>query len=106
VHYLKNRQKYLLKARKWNKKQTTILRGYIVDLLSKNSCVDCGENDIRVLDFDHEKGKFMGISQMVRNCYSVEAIKGEIEKCKIRCANCHRIMTFKRGNFWKEKMGL
>ena len=105
-HYLKNRSKYLIKARKWNKAQTLILRQYIVEYFSKHSCVDCGAGDIRVLDFDHEVNKKMGVAQMVRNCHSLKSLEKEISKCKVRCANCHRIKTFSRGNYWKHKMGL
>ena len=57
------------------------------------------------LDFDHEDKKKMGICQMIRNCYSTGAVMREILVCKIRCANCHRIKTFKNGNYWKEKIG-
>ena len=103
-HYIENREKYLIKARKWNAGQKVILRKFIVDYLLKNHCVDCGETDIRTLDFDHEQKKTMGISQMVRNCHSVSSLEKEIVKCKIRCANCHRIKTFTRGNFWKNKI--
>jgi hypothetical protein len=105
THYLANRKIYLKKARKWNKKQTIFLREFIYSYLSEHCCVDCGNKDIRTLDFDHEFDKKMGISLMVRNCHSVESIKKEISKCKVRCANCHRIKTFQRGKYWKEKMG-
>jgi hypothetical protein len=96
----------LQKARKWNKKQTSKLRKFIYEYLQKNPCVDCGNKDIRTLDFDHVFGKEMGISQMIRNCHSIKSIQSEIKKCKVRCANCHRIKTFQRGKYWKEKMGL
>ena len=36
----------------------------------------------------------MGIAQMVRNCHSLKSLEKEISKCKVRCANCHRIKTF------------
>lgn len=55
----------------------------------------CGESDIRCLDFDHIRGeKDRNISRMVRDGYSLESIKREIEKCVVLCANCHR----KKGN--------
>lgn len=104
-HYILHKSKYLLKAKKWNKKQTSALRTFLFSYLKEHPCVDCGEDDLRVLDFDHVGKKFMGIAQMVRNCYSLAAILREIRCCKVRCANCHRIKTFSRGNYWKQKMG-
>lgn len=104
-HYLRNREKYLVKAKRWNKKQTFSLRAFIFDYLSNHPCVDCGSKDVRVLDFDHERDKKMGIAQMIRNCHSLSSVEKEIKKCRVRCANCHRIKTFSRGNFWKNKMG-
>lgn len=105
-HYAENKKKYLLKAREWNKKQTDFLRKFIYSYLSNHHCVDCGNKDIRVLDFDHEGKKLMGIAQMIRNCHSIASVENEIKVCKVRCANCHRIKTFTKGNFWKSKMGL
>lgn len=105
-HYQKNRDKYLEKAKKWNGHQTIILREYIGNFLLEHPCVDCGITDIRVLDFDHGRDKDDGICQMIRACYSLEKVKKEINKCKVRCANCHRIKTFTERNYWKAKMGL
>lgn len=104
-HYLNNKDKYLKKAKRWNGRQTQILRKFIFEYLSAHPCVDCGNSDLRVLDFDHQGEKFMSICNMVRACYSQAMIEKEIQKCKVRCANCHRIKTFKKGNFWKDKHG-
>ena len=106
AHYLKNKEKYLNKARNWNRKQTEVLRRFIVKYLKEHVCVDCGKGDIRVLDFDHESEKRMGIARMIRNCHSVRSLEQEISKCKVRCANCHRIKSATRGNYWKNKIGL
>ena len=63
-------------------------RHQIVKYLLNNSCVDCGEDDILVLEFDHVRGeKFKEVSKMMR--YSWERISEEIAKCEIRCCNCH-----------------
>jgi hypothetical protein len=105
-HYLLNRDKYLKKARNWNRNQTIKLRSYIADYLSSHACVDCGQRDIRVLDFDHTDQKKMGICAMIRNCHSINSIKLEISRCQVRCANCHRIKTFISRNFWKNIIGL
>lgn len=62
---------------------------FVLDYLKKNPCVDCGESDPVVLDFDHRRDKKYHVSCMVRSC-SIKTIESEIEKCDIRCANCHR----------------
>lgn len=57
-------------------------------------CVDCGYNDDpRAMDFDHVRGekKFGVIQGWGRN---MKTLLDEIEKCEVRCANCHRIKTW------------
>ena len=60
-------------------------------------CVDCGEDDLRVLEFDHVKGeKINSISHM--SLMACPKIEQEIEKCEVRCANCHARKThYQRG---------
>lgn len=58
-----------------------------------NPCVDCGEVDPCVLQFDHVKGRKVGnISDMVKTA-SIEDLQKEMRKCEIRCANCHMRRT-------------
>lgn len=72
-------------------------REYVKEFLSCNPCIDCGNNDLRVLDFDHVRGnKIKAISRLVRDGANLERLKQEISKCEVRCANCHRIVTFER----------
>lgn len=68
---------------------------YTVDYLRENPCEDCGKDDYRVLDFDHRKSetKIAAVSDLVRRGFSIEVIQREIDKCSIRCSNCHRIKT-------------
>ena len=69
-------------------------RQIVTDYLSTHPCVDCGITDIRVLQFDHVRGtKINSVSVGVRDSWAVEKLQAEIEKCEIRCANCHKIMT-------------
>lgn len=66
----------------------------IRDYLVSHPCVDCGEKDPLVLDFDHVRGaKKDNISRMIRHIYAWSTIEAEIAKCEIRCANCHRRRT-------------
>lgn len=101
AHYLENKEKYILKAHKWNTKQKEILSQFIYDRLSKSECIDCREKDIIVLEFDHQNNKKLGIAEMYKNKYSIEA---ELNKCVVRCANCHRRKTAKAIGYWKLKM--
>ena len=62
-----------------------------------SECIDCGESNPLVLDFDHVKGdKILAISDMSNKAYCIDKISEEMEKCEVRCANCHRIITEKR----------
>lgn len=58
-------------------------------------CVDCGEADPEVLDFDHVRGeKLVDVCHARRRKLSV--LWAEIQKCEVVCANCHRRRTRRR----------
>ncbi len=102
-HYNKNKQYYLSKARKRNKKLRDEINSFVCQFLSKNPCIDCAETDIAVLEFDH-KGKvpkLKAVSHLLRDRSSLEKIKEEIAKCEVRCANCHRRKTAKDFKWFK-----
>lgn len=66
-------------------------RRYVWKYLSAHPCVDCGEADPVVLEFDHVGGgKEAAVARMVSDGRPLEAILREISKCEVRCANCHR----------------
>src|ERR1035437_6516884 len=75
--------------------QREIKRLIVCDYLSDNPCIDCGQSDIIVLDFDHrgDDHKVSGVVAMMNNGCSPGRMIGEIAKCDIRCANCHRKKT-------------
>jgi hypothetical protein len=54
-------------------------------------CIDCGQNNPIVLDFDHQRDKRLRVSTMRASGWTLLTIVKEIEKCELRCANCHRI---------------
>jgi hypothetical protein len=57
-------------------------------------CIDCGESDPVVLDFDHVVGvKRANVSMLVYRGHNLETVASEIAKCVVRCANCHRRRT-------------
>lgn len=67
----------------------------IYDYLLNNPCVDCGEDNVLALQFDHinPKTKSFEISEAARKFRSFEPVMVEIKKCNVRCANCHQIKT-------------
>ena len=76
--------------------------GIIIEYLSSHPCVDCGESDIVVLEFDHVRGeKCASVTTAVKNAWSEEKLRLEIDKCEIRCCNCHRRKTAKDFNWYK-----
>jgi L-lysine 2,3-aminomutase len=68
----------------------------LAEMKQSSGCVDCGEKNHIVLDFDHLKDKKYNVSRMIHDGFSWKAIMKEIQKCEIVCANCHRIRTYAR----------
>lgn len=104
-HYHRNKKYYRANPDIWAGRQkiaTKISREFILTYLQNNSCVDCGEPDPVVLEFDHIKGeKTHAISRMITLGLSLERIKKEMDKCVVRCANCHRRKTAKEKNWYR-----
>jgi len=66
----------------------------VFDYLLTHPCVDCGESDPIVLEFDHVRGdKKRPLAKLIRQGLSARTIEDEIAKCDVRCANCHRRKT-------------
>lgn len=64
----------------------------------EQGCIDCGYNaHPAALDFDHRPGterRWKGFAPNL-TC-NWEIVLDEISKCDVRCANCHRIITYER----------
>jgi hypothetical protein len=71
---------------------------YLLDFFGERRCVDCGEEDPLVLQFDHLGDKTFNIGARLRD-RPWKAILDEIAKCDVVCANCHRRRTVLRGGF-------
>ena len=98
-HYQKHKALYKERTLKRNRNRRKWGREFVKRVKSLFDCVDCGESDPIVLEFDHVRGKKVkNIADMVNNSYSISAIKNEIRKCDVRCANCHRRKTHERRN--------
>ena len=96
--YANNRRRAQVSIYASRKRRKQELKDFIAEYLSLRACVDCGEKDIRVLDFDHVRDKKRdNISHLVRaSVPSMKTLQIEISKCEIRCCNCHRKVTHER----------
>src|SRR5687767_9460885 len=86
-HYQENRQYYIDKAKRNNSTYRARNRRYIIEYLREHPCVDCGNDDIEVLDFDHRDPsiKVASIASMLVGQF--QKLVDEIKKCDVRCRN-------------------
>ncbi len=66
---------------------------YVRMFLEASRCIDCGLDDLRVLEFDHVFGKTACVTVMAREGSSLNRLQDEVSRCEVRCANCHRRRT-------------
>lgn len=93
-HYEKNKQKYLER----NTKYRAEIQNFIRNMKEANPCVDCGISyPYYVMDFDHvgDAPKIKDIN-FLASTGRVGALKKEVVKCEVVCANCHRKRTHSR----------
>lgn len=93
-YYAANRDDVSRKAAAANRKRERAHKARITKYLIANPCVDCGERDPVVLDFDHQGDKSFGISGSAGRMAWVR-IEREITKCDVRCSNCHRRKSYR-----------
>jgi hypothetical protein len=106
--YERNRLTHMANVRRNSKAIIARNRILLAAYLADNPCVDCGESDIRCLDFDHRDAaeKVDDVARLMCNALSWRRILAEIEKCDVRCANCHRRVTVERGGWWRQAVYL
>lgn len=103
-HYEANKPAYIARAKAHNKASREAAREFVVNYLRNNPCVDCGEDDIVVLEFDHRDpaAKEFAIGYAIRShSFGLKRIIKEIGKCDVRCANCHRRKTAMERGFFR-----
>jgi len=101
-YYSENKAKHKAVVTERKHKAQARNREFIRELLLGSRCLDCSETDLRVLEFDHVRGPKSGnIAEMSHSPVSLRSLKAEIEKCEIRCANCHRKRTADVQNSWR-----
>jgi hypothetical protein len=97
-HYEKHRARYIAQAGRRNAMQGARRFEYLVGYLGDHPCVDCGESDPVVLEFDHLGDKSFTIGKQFRYM-NWEKVLDEMAKCDVVCANCHRRRTAERGGW-------
>ena len=91
--YTRNRKRQIARARIRRDHHGAELRSWVRAYLSDHPCVDCGETNVDLLDFDHLRDKQANVSTLTHVAVSWDVLKQEIAKCEVRCANCHRRKT-------------
>ena len=97
VWYPANRVKHIGMVKVSRGKRRLTYQQMVHQIKVESGCVDCRIKDPRVLDFDHVKGaKQFEVSFLIGSACSLQSILEEVKKCVVRCANCHRIVTWER----------
>jgi hypothetical protein len=93
-HYRKNVAAYVARSKARAAIDRPRNRRFVAEYLLTHPCVDCGESDPVVLEFDHRDPttKRADVGRLIHTS-AVSTVRTEIEKCDVRCGNCHRIRT-------------
>lgn len=105
-HYQKNRPAYLARNSARRKVERPKTRALIDTYLREHPCIDCGCADITVLEFDHRDPtqKDRAVGELARMADWPRVLR-EIQKCDVRCANCHRKRTALQFG-WSRQLGV
>ena len=102
-HYAKTKDRW--KDTRAEQRESGVLKSqmFLREYLLQHPCVDCGETDLMVLEFDHLP-QFQKIKDVTRLIGSNKLLVDEVAKCEVRCANCHRRKTFERSGigWWRQ----
>jgi DNA-directed RNA polymerase subunit RPC12/RpoP len=93
-YHADNRERINERRREWRERMRAIMWNH----KAVHPCIDCGETDPVVLDFDHRDPtqKSHSISRMAMAHCSEDRLINEMKKCDVRCSNCHRRRTHKQ----------
>ena len=102
-HYQRNRSYYIEKAKAQKARDRPRLLRFVLEYLLEHPCVSCGETDPAVLEFDHidPATKTAEVAALVSDGNGWRRVLAEIEKCVVRCANCHRRRTAQQFNWYR-----
>ena len=93
-YYRNDHSAFRIALRERTRRQRDVNRRFIAQFLSTHPWSDCGLADSIVLEFDHVRGAKVGnVGAMAYAPVTLAKLQQEIEKCDVRCANCHRKRT-------------
>lgn len=106
--YNRAREKSLPERKEYQRKYFGARVAEAYKYLQSHPCVDCGEADIEVLEFDHIllsredeiqiDPRHRSPLQIIRRAGVAEGMRVITEECEVRCCNCHSRRT-------KEQLG-
>ena len=104
-YYSNNKEKQSKLINSRTKKIRLERRQYLWNYFDSHPCVDCGNTEKIVLEFDHITGvKINGVAKLAHDGAPIKVIDEEIAKCEVRCKNCHVKATYARlGGSWHDK---
>ena len=104
AHYVANKPDYIRRAIAQVRERHETCQREVMRYLATHPCVDCGLTNPVVLEFDHRDPaeKLMNVGTMMAS-RRWQRVRAEIDKCDVRCANCHRRRTARQFNWTKSR---
>jgi hypothetical protein len=103
AYHYKHWDRHMAQIRERSERVLAENKRRIIDYLRTHPCVDCGEPDIIVLEFDHLRDKTAPVIAMLLQKHVWSRVVEEIAKCEVVCANCHRRRTARRANTYRHR---
>jgi hypothetical protein len=95
--YTRRAEDGLTKYQRFHQRHNDAMRSALATIKLDAGCVDCGyDEDPVALDFDHVRGEKSFTIGKASTAVSLDRLLDEVDKCDVRCANCHRIRTDER----------
>lgn len=100
AYHYEHLERHMAQIRARSRRERIANKKQLLAYFLEHPCVDCGESDTAVLEFDHLRDKTGNVGRTI-NSHSWEKILAEIGKCDVVCANCHRRRTYRRQGSWR-----